>query len=108
MPGTDFLARNGCLTPIFFLLLAACGRGETPVAAATNAVTVVIGHAGPLTGGIAHQGKDDENGVALAIAQANARGLVIGGKAVTFRMLSEDDQGDPKIGTAVAQKLVDA
>lgn len=69
---------------------------------------MVIGHAGPLTGGIAHQGKDDENGVALAIAQANARALVIGGKAVTFRMLSEDDQGDPKIGTAVAQKLVDA
>jgi len=27
---------------------------------------------------------------------------------VTFRMMSEDDQGDPKIGTAVAQKLVDA
>src|SRR5439155_7919518 len=64
--------------------------------------------AGPLTGSIAHQGKDDENGVALAVDHANAQNLVIGGKRVTFVMVSEDDQADPKIGTLVAQKLVDA
>ena len=69
---------------------------------------MLIGVAGPLTGSIAHQGKDDENGVALAIDQANAKHLVIGGKPVTFRMMSEDDQGDPKVGTTVAQKLIDA
>jgi branched-chain amino acid transport system substrate-binding protein len=90
------------------LLLAACDRAPPPPAAGPEAITVTLGHAGPLTGGIAHQGKDDENGVALAIAHANSRKLVIGGKAVTFRMLSEDDQADPKIGTLVAQKLVDA
>jgi branched-chain amino acid transport system substrate-binding protein len=90
------------------LLVAACGHGEAPVAAAANEAVVTIGHAGPLTGSIAHQGKDDENGVALAIAQANAKKLRIGGKTISFRMLSEDDQGDPKIGTTVAQKLVDA
>ncbi len=91
------------------LALAACSRSEAPTAPAAPAgTTVAIGVAGPLTGGIAHQGKDDENGVALAIAQANARKLVIGGKPVTFRMMSEDDQGDPKVGTLVAQKFVDA
>jgi branched-chain amino acid transport system substrate-binding protein len=92
------------------VLLAGCGRGEAPLApgAEAPAVTVLVGHAGPLTGSIAHQGKDDENGVALALDQANARKPVIGGKRVVFRMLSEDDQGDPKIGTTVAQKLVDA
>jgi branched-chain amino acid transport system substrate-binding protein len=90
------------------LLLAACGRGEAPGAPATDEVVVTLGHAGPLTGSIAHQGKDDENGVALALEQANARKLRIGGKTVTFRMLSEDDQGDPKIGTTVAQKLIDS
>ncbi|HEX7558276.1 MAG TPA: branched-chain amino acid ABC transporter substrate-binding protein, partial [Usitatibacter sp.] len=89
------------------LLLAACGRGEPPPTEKAG-VVVTIGHAGPLTGSIAHQGKDDENGVALAIAQANAKSLKIGGKAVSFRMMSEDDQGDPKVGTTVAQKLVDA
>ena len=90
------------------LLLAACGRTEQAPAPPSTGVTVLIGHAGPLTGPIAHQGKDDENGVALAIDQANARHLVIGGRPVTFRMVSEDDQGDPRIGTLVAQKLVDA
>ncbi len=91
------------------LALGACSRSEAPTAPAAPAgLTVAIGVAGPLTGGIAHQGKDDENGVALAIAQANARKLVIGGKPVTFRMMSEDDQGDPKVGTLVAQKFVDA
>ena len=90
------------------LCLAACGRGEAPPVSAAQGVTVTLGHAGPLTGSIAHQGKDDENGVALAIDEANRRKVKIGGRAVTFRMLSEDDQGDPKIGTTVAQKLVDA
>ena len=95
---------------VLAFLLAACGRGESPPAPEKEEarVTVTFGHAGPLTGSIAHQGKDDENGVALALEQANHRKLVIGGKPVAFRMLSEDDQGDPKIGTTVAQKLVDA
>ena len=87
-------------------MLAGCDRNPPPAVEA--AVVVTLGHAGPLTGSIAHQGKDDENGVALAIEQANHRKLVIGGQPVAFRMLSEDDQGDPKIGTTVAQKLVDA
>ena len=45
-----------------------------PAAApADEAVTVTIGHAGPLTGGIAHLGKDDENGVHLAVDEATHR-----------------------------------
>src|SRR6187402_398249 len=94
------------------LACAACGRGDAPTPSKGDSgpapVTVTSGVAGPLTGGIAHQGKDDENGVALAIEHANAKRLVIGGKPVTFRMMSEDDQGDPKVGTLVAQKFVDA
>jgi branched-chain amino acid transport system substrate-binding protein len=90
------------------LLLAACSHGDAPAPPAAGEVAVTLGVAGPLTGSIAHQGKDDENGVALAIAQANAKKLRIGGKAISFRMQSEDDQGDPKVGTTVAQKLVDA
>src|SRR5258706_10716053 len=96
--------------------LAACGRSgdsaapsATPSASAGPPMIIVkIAHAGPLTGSIAHQGKDDENGVALAVSQANDRNLMIGGQRVRFEMASEDDQADPKIGTLVAQKLVDA
>jgi branched-chain amino acid transport system substrate-binding protein len=90
-------------------IASGCGpKPEAPASSGPAPVTVTIGHAGPLTGGIAHQGKDDENGVALAIAHVNARKPVIGGHPIVFVMESVDDQGDPKIGTLVAQKLVDA
>ncbi len=73
------------------------------------AQTVVrIGHVAPMTGGIAHLGKDNENGAKLAIADLNKAGLTIGGQKVRFELLSEDDAADPKQGTAAAQKLVDA
>jgi branched-chain amino acid transport system substrate-binding protein len=80
-------------------------------AVASNAVaqTVVkIGHVGPLTGSIAHLGKDNENGAKLAIEDLNAKKIKLGGKEVTFVLVPEDDAGDPKQGTTVAQKLVDA
>src|SRR4051812_26907880 len=98
--------------------LAACGQkdeakktdasGSTAAPAAAAGTTVTIAHAGPLTGSIAHLGKDDENGVALAVEQANQQKITLDGKPVTFKMQSEDDQADPKVGTTVAQKLVDA
>ena len=95
------------------LALAACGKKEesTPAPkadAGPPSISVKIAHAGPLTGSIAHLGKDDENGVALAIAHANDKKITIDGKVVKFEMVSEDDQADPKVGTTVAQKLVDA
>jgi len=76
--------------------------------AAAAGVEVKIGHVGPLTGGIAHLGKDNENGARLAVEEANAAGIKIDGKAVKFTFVAEDDQADPKVGTTVAQKLVDA
>ncbi|QJR09163.1 Leucine-, isoleucine-, valine-, threonine-, and alanine-binding protein [Usitatibacter rugosus] len=96
------------LLALILFSLAACGKTEAPAPPASDTITVTIAHAGPLTGSIAHQGKDDENGVNLALDQANAKKLKIGGKTVTFKILSEDDQGDPKLGTLVAQKFVDA
>src|ERR671914_760146 len=69
---------------------------------------VKIGHVAPLTGGIAHLGKDNENGARLAIEEANAAKIKIDGKDVKFSLVAEDDQADPKVGTTVAQKLVDA
>src|SRR5437763_15764103 len=86
----------------------AANKGAAAPAAQTGATEVKIGHVGPLTGGIAHLGKDNENGVRLAIDEANAAGIKIDGKDVKFTMVAEDDQADPKVGTTVAQKLVDA
>ncbi len=68
---------------------------------------VKIGHVAPLSGPIAHLGKDNENGARMAIEELNAKGITIGGKKVKFELIAEDDASDPKQGTAVAQKLVD-
>ena len=74
---------------------------------AAQSETVVIGLAGPLTGPSARIGKDLENGAQLAIDDINKQHLTIGGKAVTFKLESEDDQSDPRTAVAVAQRLVD-
>ena len=97
------------------LTLAACGQKTPPApaasaaasAAATETVTVPFGVAGPVSGGIAHIGKDIENGVRMALEEINASQPVIGGKIVRFDIVSEDDAGDPKQATSVAQKLCD-
>ncbi|MFG6691014.1 branched-chain amino acid ABC transporter substrate-binding protein, partial [Burkholderia pseudomallei] len=79
-------------------------------AASTHALAdqvVKIGSAEPLTGGIAHLGKDNENGARLAVEEINAKGLTIGGQKVTLQLDAQDDAADPRTATQVAQKLVD-
>jgi branched-chain amino acid transport system substrate-binding protein len=71
-------------------------------------LVVRIGHVAPTSGAIAHLGKDNENGARMAVDALNARGVTIGGQRARFQLLAEDDAADPKQGTAVAQKLVDA
>lgn len=88
------------------LILAAA---LVPVAGSALAQEVVkIGHVGPVSGAIAHLGKDNELGAKMAIEDLNAKGVTIGGKKVKFELLAEDDAADPKQGTAAAQKLVDS
>lgn len=87
------------LTTLGIALIAGCAPKDT---------SVKIGHVAPMTGSIAHLGKDNEAGAKLAIADLNKAGIKIDGKAVTFTLLSEDDGADAKQGTVAAQKLVDA
>ncbi len=79
-----------------------------PAPAPKPEVTVKIGHVAPMTGPQAHLGKDNKSGAELAIEELNAQNLEIGGAKVKFELLAEDDGADPKQGTIVAQKLVDA
>ncbi|HJV07828.1 MAG TPA: branched-chain amino acid ABC transporter substrate-binding protein [Chromobacteriaceae bacterium] len=97
------------------MTLVACGKQEPSAAskdasatAASDGDVVKIGQVSPMSGPVAHLGKDNENGAKLAIEDLNAEGVEINGKKVKFQLVSEDDQGDPKIGTQVAQRLVDA
>ena len=63
-----------------------------------------IGTAGPLSNAEALFGNTWQNGMQLAIDEANAAGGINGEKLVLVR---EDDQGDPKQGTLIAQKFCD-
>ncbi len=90
--------RLGCLA-------AAC---MSLSAHAADPLVVKIGHVAALSGPAAHLGHDNENGVRMAIEELNAKGVQIGGRTARFELLAEDDAGDPKQGTAAAQKLVDS
>ncbi len=90
------------------LILALAGLTMTASTAAMADVVVKLGFAGPLTGPVSHLGKDEQYGAQLALDDANAKGLVLGGQKVRFELLAEDDQADPRTATTVAQRLVDA
>src|SRR5687767_11275572 len=89
-------------------LIAGAALITLGAAAYAQDMVVKIGHVGPTSGGIAHLGKDNENGARMAIDELNAKGVTIGGKKAKFELLAEDDGADPKQGTAAAQKLVDS
>jgi len=69
---------------------------------------VTIGFAGPLTGPSASYGKDLEMGADLAIAEANAANIMIGGHRLQLALDSQDDGADPKQAVQTAQRLVDS
>ncbi|HEX8602493.1 MAG TPA: branched-chain amino acid ABC transporter substrate-binding protein [Pseudoduganella sp.] len=92
----------------FAVRLAATSSALLVAAGACAQAIVKIGTASPLSGPGAHQGKDIENGARMAIDDLNAKSVTIGGQKVKWVLVPEDDGSDPKSGTAVAQKLVDA
>ncbi|CAM2164126.1 branched-chain amino acid transport system substrate-binding protein [Paraburkholderia sacchari] len=89
------------------LIMAMAAVSAFSAAAAQAQQVVVIGHSAPLTGPQAANGKDNENGARLAIDELNQQHVTVAGKAVTFKLDSQDDQADPKVGVQVAQNLVD-
>lgn len=68
---------------------------------------VKIGFAAPLTGALAQFGKETEYGARMAVAELNANPVTVNGKPVRLVLDSQDDAGDPRAATQVAQRLVD-
>lgn len=108
------LVISAAVAAAFAAVLAGCKK-EEPAAEkaaeaprAIEAAAVRIGSASPLTGPQAHIGVDIRNGVQLAIEDANAAGVEIGGRKVKFELVAEDDEANPTKATTVAQKLVDS
>jgi ABC-type branched-subunit amino acid transport system substrate-binding protein len=91
-----------------FKSLLATAAALACAAVAAQEQVVKIGHSGPLSGPNTFAGRDNDNGVRLAIEELNARKISVGGKTLKFELVSEDDQCDAKTGVAVAQKFVDS
>ncbi|MBE2966694.1 branched-chain amino acid ABC transporter substrate-binding protein [Burkholderia cepacia] len=91
----------------FVPVMVMASIGASSLASAASTETVKIGAALALTGGLAHLGKDSESGARLAVEETNAKGLTINGKNVVLVLDSQDDGGDPRTATQVAQKLAD-
>jgi branched-chain amino acid transport system substrate-binding protein len=86
---------------LFFAAVAGLALlGAVPASAAD----IVIGTAGPLSNAEALFGNTWQNGMQLAVDEVNAAGGINGSKVVLER---QDDQGDPKQGTLIAQKFCD-
>jgi branched-chain amino acid transport system substrate-binding protein len=90
------------------LTVAAAIASVAGLASAQDTQVVKIGHVAPMSGSQASYGKDNENGVRMAIEDLNSQNVVIGGKKIKFELVGEDDAADPKQGTAAAQKLCDS
>jgi branched-chain amino acid transport system substrate-binding protein len=78
-----------------------------PLAQPAETVQVVIGHVAPMTGPIAHLGRDNALGARMAIEDLNAWVVMIGERRAKFVLIPRDDAGDPQRAVVVAQELVD-
>jgi branched-chain amino acid transport system substrate-binding protein len=72
--------------------------------AGTTTKQFKIGVMGPMTGDQARWGLDLLHSVEVAAEEVNTKGGILGAKVV---VTGEDDQHNPKLGEAVAQKFVD-
>ena len=83
------------------LALTACG-GKSGSAGSNGKPTYSIGFQGPLSGDNSALGINEDDGVKLAVDEANARGDL----PFTLKVAEGDDQGTPDQAPAAAQKLI--
>jgi ABC-type branched-chain amino acid transport systems, periplasmic component len=91
----------------FHCLAAACVAAAGLAMTPAHAAEIRFGFAAPLTGPQSHYGEDMQNGLLLALEEANKQGIKIGGEVAKFVLVSKDDQADPRVAVQVAQQLVD-
>jgi branched-chain amino acid transport system substrate-binding protein len=65
---------------------------------------IKIGGVGPLTGEAATFGVSTKNGYEMAVADANAKGGILGKQV---KLIFADDKGDPAEGATVYTKLIE-
>lgn len=89
--------------------LSGCEKQPSGQSAATDSGVpeVVIGHYGSLTGSEATFGRSTDQGIRLAVEEANkAGGVMFGGKKHMIRLVSDDTEGKPEKAGPVVTKLI--
>ncbi|MBO0778280.1 MAG: branched-chain amino acid ABC transporter substrate-binding protein [Ktedonobacteraceae bacterium] len=94
--------------PLLLAMLAACGAGTTPTTTTTGPVTIKIGTDFPTSGDDTSNGLPAQNGVQMAIDDANAQKLA---PNVTFVPAFKNDVGpsnshDPAVGQKNVTDLI--
>jgi len=86
--------------------LVCAGIGMAMIASVALAEKeILIGGVAPKTGEAATFGISTENGVRLAVEQANAAGGLLGGRRI--KLIFEDDKGDPVAGKVAFSRLIE-
>ncbi len=85
------------------LFVSACGGNDNSSGGGGGKKTYTIAYQGPLSGDNAQLGINMDNGVQLAIEQANKKGDL----PFNLKFEHSDDVGDPAQSPAAAQKLID-
>lgn len=87
---------------LLLVLTLACGAWGV-----ASAQEIVIGLNAELTGSIPVVGQSSRNAALMAVDEVNAAGgLLVGGTRRPVRLIIEDNQDNPAIAAAVAQKLI--
>jgi ABC-type branched-subunit amino acid transport system substrate-binding protein len=91
------------VSPITFAVAGAVALAGVAIAPVSQAASsdIIIGVEAPLTGSQANNGQDMLRGVKLAVAQANAKGGVLGRKV---RIVELDDQANPSNASDMVTK----
>ena len=93
--------RGGSTGKVLWALVLVLGLALGPALAEAQGV-IKIAAGVPLTGPLAKQGQEVANAVKLAAEQWNAKGGVLGRK---IEVVEADDQGNPQVGVAAAEKV---
>jgi branched-chain amino acid transport system substrate-binding protein len=95
------MSKSAATTPGFVAaIVGATWLVSMGAAEAQEVVKIAAG--APLTGPLAKQGQEVANAVKLAVEEWNAKGGVLGKQ---IEVLEADDQGNPQVGVAAAEKV---
>ncbi|HBV87604.1 MAG TPA: ethanolamine utilization protein EutJ [Desulfosporosinus sp.] len=105
--------RKNCIglviTLIILLVITGCSTKTAPISTTSSTSmeikTINIGYTGPLSGGAALYGKDNTDGLDMAVDEINAKGMIVGEQKYKLNLVKLDDQYLPDKAATNARRL---